>query len=303
MAKRAEELGFSSISVSDHTICTVGRRRRGLGQSGRTGASSPPTSRCGRAAFASSPASSSPIVPLLAQAKQIATVDQVSGGRFILAAAVGWLKPEFEMLGVDYSERGAITDEYLRAMRELWTADEPKFEGEHVKIDDVIFEPKCVQDPHVPIWIAGGNGTAPIRRVLELGDGWMPMGGDLDTELREDVARIRDSAEKRGRDPASITFRYTIGIGQAEAGLDAISKSIDVADPTTLGVERGADSVVEAIARFEDAGFGELAINFAGSTATEVNEKVEWFGAEVMPMFGAGATLLRGTSGPVGPRG
>ena len=285
VSERAEELGFASVSVSDHTICTVSRESAGAGPDWPDWSvlATYVAMRTSRIRILSCVVI--PYRPVLTQAKQIATVDQVSGGRFILAPAVGWLKPEFEMLGVDYSKRGAITDEYLRAMRELWTADEPKFDGDHVRIDDVIFEPKCARQPHVPIWVAGGNGEPVIRRVLELGDGWMPMGGDLDTGLRGDIVRIRRRAEEIGRDPDSLTFRYTIGIGQAEAGLDAISKGIDVEDPTTLSVERGAGSVVDAIAQFEDAGFHELAVNFAGTTAGEVTEKLEWFGAEVMPLL------------------
>lgn len=292
VSERVEELGFASVSVSDHTICTVGPASSGAGPDWPDWSvvSTYIAMRTTRIRILSCV-----VIPYrspITQAKQIATIDQVSGGRFTLAAAVGWLKPEFEMLGVDHARRGAITDEYLRAMRELWTAEEPKFEGEFVKIDDVIFEPKCVQEPQVPIWIAGGNGEAPIRRVLELGDGWMPMGGDLDSELRGDIAGIKDRAEAMGRDPASLTFRYTIGIGRAEAGLDAISKSIDVADPTTLSVERGPESVAEAIAQFEAAGFDELAINFAGNTAAEVTETLEWFGAEVMPLLDAPSAKL-----------
>ncbi|MBS1862500.1 MAG: TIGR03619 family F420-dependent LLM class oxidoreductase [Actinobacteria bacterium] len=285
VCERAEELGFAGVSVSDHTICTVSPESAGAGPDWPDWSvlSTYIAMRTSRIRILSCVVI--PYRPLLPQAKQIATVDQVSGGRFILAPAVGWLKPEFEMLGVDYSKRGAITDEYLRAMRELWTAAEPEFHGEHAQIEDVIFEPKCAQRPHVPIWVAGGNGEAVIRRVLELGDGWMPMGGDLDTELRGDIVRIRERAAAMGRDPDSLTFRYTIGIGTAEAGLDAISKSIEVEDPTTLSVEKGAESVVEAIAQFEGAGFDELAINFAGTTAAEVEEKLEWFAAEVMPLL------------------
>jgi probable F420-dependent oxidoreductase len=284
VAQRAEEVGFASVSVSDHTISTVSPASAGAGPSWPDWSvlSTYLAMRTSRIRILSCVVV--PYRPLLPQAKQIATVDQVSGGRFTLAAAVGWLKPEFEMLGVDYSKRGAITDEYLRAMRELWTADEPEFEGEHASIRDVIFEPKCVQAPHVPIWIAGGNGEATIRRVLELGDGWMPMGGDLGDGLKDDIARIKDRAVGIGRDPDGITFRYTVGIGEAEAGLTGISKSIDVDDPTTLSIERGPESVAEAIARFSEVGFDELAINFAGTSAGQVRENFEWFAEEVLPM-------------------
>jgi probable F420-dependent oxidoreductase len=225
-----------------------------------------------------------PYRPVLPAAKQIATIDSLSQGRFTLAAAVGWLRPEFEMLGVSYEHRGAITDEYLRAMKVLWTEDDPAFSGRHVSFRDIVFEPKCAQSPHVPIWIAGGDGPGPVRRLLELGDGWMPMGGGLNNRLREAVTRIKEQASARGRDPEAITFRYTIGIGTANAELQSISQSISVDEPTALGNDGTPESVAAEIADFAQAGFTELAINFAGESAPEIMDQLDWFGAEVMPL-------------------
>jgi probable F420-dependent oxidoreductase len=213
-----------------------------------------------------------PYRPVLPTAKQIATIDAISDGRFTLAAAVGWLQREFEMLGVSYADRGAITDEYLRAMKVLWTEDEPEFSGRHVSFRDIVFEPKCTQSPHVPIWIAGGTGPAPVRRLLELGEGWMPMGGGLDDGLRDTVLRIKDRAS-------------TIGLGTANAELQTISQSISVDEPTAVGNDGTAESVAAEIASFEEAGFTELAINFSGESGPEVMEQLEWFGAEVMPLL------------------
>jgi probable F420-dependent oxidoreductase len=283
--RRAEALGFASVSVSDHTVCTIGPESSGVGPvwpdwSVLSTYLAVQTSRIRIVATVVIP-----YRPLLAAAKQIATVDQVSAGRFTLAAAVGWHRREFEMLGVDYAARGAITDEYLRAMKILWTEPEPRFSGTHVSFSEIIFEPKCVHSPHVPIWIAGGAGVGPVRRLLELGDGWLPMGGGLDPRLRDTVRQIKDEAAKRGRDPDQITFRYTIGIGAVNAELQAISKSIEVSDPATVGNDGTPASVVEEIARFDEAGFSELAINFPGRSASEVRDQLEWFGAEVMPLL------------------
>src|SRR5207247_199661 len=201
------------------------------------------------------------------------------------AAACGWLRPEFAMLQVEHAARDAITDEYLRAMKILWTEERPRFDGEHISFDDIVFEPKCVQRPHVPIWIAGGTGPRPLRRLLELGDGWMPMGGGLDSELRDTVARVREDALAAGRDPDAITFRYTIGIGKANAALASISKSIAVGDPAALGRLESPGDVAAEVADFQEAGFSELAINFSGESGGEVLEQLEWFGAEVMPLL------------------
>jgi probable F420-dependent oxidoreductase len=284
-AELVERLGFANISVSDHTICTTGPESEGVTHVWHDWSvlSTYLAMRTSRIRILT--AIVVPYRRVFPTAKQIATIDVVSGGRFTLAAAVGWLKPEFRMLGVPYEERGPITDEYLRAMKVLWTEDEPSFSGKYVSFSNIVFEPKCVQEPHVPIWIAGGAAPAPLRRVVEIGDGWMPMGGDLDTELRGTVAALKQRVAGRGRNPDALTFRYTIGIGRAEAALAKISKSISVADPSTVGLGGSPEEVVEAVGRFEDAGFTELAINFAGESAPEVMEQLEWFGSDVMPLL------------------
>jgi probable F420-dependent oxidoreductase len=284
--RRAEELGFASVSVSDHTICTTGPESAGVMHMWPDWSvlSAYLATQTSRIRILTSLVV--PYRPVFPTAKQIATIDQLSGGRFTLAAAVGWLRPEFEMLGVSYEHRGAITDDYLRAMKVLWTEDEPRFDGRHVSFRDIVFEPKCAQTPHVPIWVAGGSGPGPIRRLLELGEGWMPMGGDLDGELRDTISHVRERAAELGRDPDGFTFRYTIGIGEANAALASISHSIAVDDPTAVGRGGGAPPDVAAeIARFEEAGFNELAINFSGDSAGAVMEQLDWFAEEVIPIL------------------
>ena len=284
-ARRAEALGFTGVSVSDHTITTRGEESSGMGDywPDWSVVSTYLATQTSTVRILCSLVI--PYRPVFPTAKAIATIDALSGGRFTLAAAVGWLRPEFEMLGVDYRQRGAITDEYLRAMKILWTEDEPAFSGRHVQFSDIVFEPKCAQQPHVPIWVAGGSGRGPVERLLELGDGWMPMGGDTGTELRDTVARIKEEAARRGRDPEAITFRYTIGVGVVNAALASISRSISVGDPAALGADGSPEAVAGEIARFSAAGFTELAINFSGDSASEVMEQLEWFGDEVMPIL------------------
>jgi probable F420-dependent oxidoreductase len=284
-ARRAEDLGFASVSVSDHTISTTGPESDGVTHMWPDWSVLSTYLALNTARIRILTSLVIPYRPVLPMAKQIATIDGVSGGRFTLAAAVGWLQPEFEMLGVSYKDRGSITDEYLRAMKVLWTEDRPRFAGRHVAFSNIVFEPKCVQEPHVPIWVAGGSSRGPIERLLEMGDGWMPMGGDTGTELRDTVARVKDEAAQRGRDPEAITFRYTIGVGKVNAALASISKSIAVGDPAALGHDGSPDAVAAEVARFEAAGFSELAINFSGESAGEVMEQLDWFGAEVMPLL------------------
>ena len=106
-------------------------------------------------------------------AKQIATLDWLSNGRMTLGTAAGHLEREFDILKVPYHERGAMTDEYLAAIIELWTSDKPKFQGKYVQFDEIHFEPKPISQPHPPIYI-GGNSKPAMRRAANVGDGWLP---------------------------------------------------------------------------------------------------------------------------------
>ena len=197
-----------------------------------------------------------------------------------LAAASGWLKPEFEMLGVDYRERGSITDEYLEAMKILWTHERPSFRSRHVAFRGRRLRAQGAQKPHVPIWVAGGAGERPIKRLLQHGEGWMPMGGGLDDELRRTVVRVKDEIAAHGRDPASVTFRYTIGIGRVNAALASISKSISVGDPAAL-----APSQTPTALRAEFKARRFRRARFLWRVGCRVMEQLGWFGAEVMPLL------------------
>jgi len=111
--------------------------------------------------------------PVIA-AKALATMDWLSSGRVTVTFAVGWLQGEFEALGVDFHQRGAISEEYIQAIIELWTSDKPQFEGKHVSFRDVVFEPKCFQRPHLPIWF-GGDADAVLKRTARYASGWWPF--------------------------------------------------------------------------------------------------------------------------------
>jgi probable F420-dependent oxidoreductase len=106
-------------------------------------------------------------------AKAVSTLDVLSGGRVRLTVGVGHAEQEFEVIGVPFHERGRIADEYLAAMIELWTSDEPEFKGDHVSFDAIAFEPKPVQRPYPPI-LVGGDSRAAMRRAARH-DGWFPV--------------------------------------------------------------------------------------------------------------------------------
>src|SRR5436309_1337632 len=137
-------------------------------------------------------------------AKQLATLDVLSGGRIVAGVGVGWWPEEFEALHAPpFAERGAVTDEYIRLMRTLWTEELPRFEGKHYRIHDVTMFPKPLQKPGPPIWVGGQTDRA-IRRAAELGDAWHPIGlrgaaGLTPPELAEKLARLRDATVRPGR--------------------------------------------------------------------------------------------------------
>jgi len=108
-------------------------------------------------------------------AKETASLDALSGGRLIFGTAVGWMEREFEFLGAHFDDRGARFEEYLRAIREYWTAPEPRFEGHYIRFADVNVSPRPVRAAGPAIWI-GGSSRPALRSAATLADGWHPVG-------------------------------------------------------------------------------------------------------------------------------
>jgi probable F420-dependent oxidoreductase len=144
------------------------------------------------------------ILPLrnpLVLAKQVATLDHLSGGRIELGIGVGWLKEEFEAVGVPFAKRGKRSDEYIAVLRKLWAEDGVSFDGEFVKFREVSSNPKPVKRS-VPI-VIGGHSEAAARRAGRLGDGFFPsVGTQVDTVPLFNI--VRRSAAEAGRDPGAI---------------------------------------------------------------------------------------------------
>ena len=131
-------------------------------------------------------------------AKQIATLDALSSGRVLLGIGVGWLREEFDAIGVPFEDRGERTDEYVQALRALWSQDKPTFHGKHVSFDGAYCRPQPI-DKHVPI-IVGGHSRAAARRAGRLGDGFFPARG----AAAELIDLARRSAERADRDPRKL---------------------------------------------------------------------------------------------------
>ncbi len=219
--------------------------------------------------------------PAVLLAKMLATIDVLSNGRLTFGIGAGWMKEEFAALGVPpFAERGAVTDEYLLACRELWTKDDPRFEGKYVKFADVLFEPKPVQKPHPPIWVGGESGPA-LRRTARLGDGWYPIGTNPQHRLNSmkrfaaGVERLRRLTRDAGRDSArlALAYRITSSGKSLPARADDGERRLFSGDTT---------DIVADLREFRDFGVGHVDFNFSGATADEMIANMRRFREDVL---------------------
>lgn len=134
-------------------------------------------------------------------AKEVASLDLVSGGRAVLGVGVGWNREEMANHGTDPTTRGKLTNERLHAIKEIWTKEQAEYHGEFVDFDPIYAWPKPVRKPHPPIYV-GGNGNAALDRLAEVGDAWMPNASRAD-DMAERVEKAR---ERAGRDLAVTTY-------------------------------------------------------------------------------------------------
>lgn len=172
-AKWAEKLGYAMISVPEHHVIPAAH----LELSGPHHLSAYPTMAYWAGATETIRVNSCiALLPLqhpIVTAKALSTIDWLSSGRVTVTFGAGWLEGEFELLGVPFHERGAMSEEYIQAILALWTQEKPEFEGKYVSFRDVAFEPKPVQTPHPPVWF-GGEVKPVLRRIARYASGWWP---------------------------------------------------------------------------------------------------------------------------------
>jgi probable F420-dependent oxidoreductase len=171
-----------------------------------------------------------------------ANVDQLSRGRLIFGVGVGWAQQEFEALGVPYGQRGAITDDYLAALKVLWTYDVATYDGPYISFRDVKISPKPVQQPHPPIWV-GGSSMAALRRAARFGDAWHPIGPRLDWLKQEGLPMLQRLADAEGKPVPALCPRIWCRLTDAplpederimgEGTLDQIRRDVEALQ--TLG--------------------------------------------------------------------
>jgi len=207
-------------------------------------------------------------------AKALATIDVLSKGRVTLGVGVGWMREEFEALGApEFDRRGAVTDEYIRIFKTLWTQSPASFSGRFYRFDALHSRPQPVQKPHPPIWV-GGHSKAALRRAARLGDGWHPVGANAavplpPSELRLLLEELYRLTEAEGRDPRSLTISYKAPV-------------YDVGQQRLPSGERrpftgGPAQVAEDIAAFAALGVSEIVFDFRSESLAESLERMESF--------------------------
>lgn len=213
-------------------------------------------------------------------AKMLATIDVLSGGRLVVGIGAGWLKAELDAVSTTpFAERGAVTDEYMDAMRAIWTQDRPVFHGKYTHIDGLLTDPKPLQKPYPPIWVGGESGPS-MRRAARIGDAWYPIGSNnahlLDTlpRLTAGIARIREMTRAAGRDPAAmgVVYRVKRHGRPAPAATDGNRR---------LFTGTVADTIAD-IAAVKQIGVTAIDFDFEGRDAVRSGEDMKKFHYEVL---------------------
>ena len=205
-------------------------------------------------------------------AKMLATIDVLSRGRLTVGVGVGWLREEFAALGAaSFERRGAVSDEYLRIFKTLWTQNPASFEGEFYRFAELKCLPQPVQKPHPPIWI-GGHSRAALRRVARHGDGWHPVGANpaamlAPAEFKTLLDELYRLTEAEGRDPGALTISYKAPLYDEGVPAGGVRRPFS-------GTR---DQVVEDVATYARLGVTELIFDFRSEEPKESLERMERF--------------------------
>lgn len=294
LARKGEELGFGILSVSDHVIIpraiasTYPYNESGTYMGSPSGDCMEQLSLLSFLAGITSSAkllTSVMVVPHrppVLTAKMLATIDVLSNGRVIVGCGVGWMREEFKALGApNYDKRGAVSDEYIRAFKELWTSDNPTFQGAYCQFADVTFAPKPIQKPHPPIW-TGGESPVALRRAGRLADVWYPIGSNprhpvgTPEEYAEYAGRVKQCAEEAGRDPSTLDFAYSSNWYTDE-------QALTLADGQRRTLTGTPQQIADDIKRYAEQGVRHLLLNMQGDTLEQTLARLERFAERVMP--------------------
>jgi probable F420-dependent oxidoreductase len=277
VARAADQLGVDFIDTTEHVLMGLGALESGQAWEPQHLEQPQPEALVTLAAMAGATTrikilSSIVIAPLRPAgllAKQVASLHAISGGRFILGVTASWQRDEYDALGVPFAERGAVLDETIGACRSLWETAPAAFHGRYVNFDGMFCSPRPAPGERLLVWFGGKFTPRQVRRIVTLGDGWMPFGGLRMTvdEKADAIRSLRSRYLEAGRDPA------TLEVCDALRPLDSVAASLDQipalaeAGVTSVRVHlrrfaQGPDEVVstleEIVQRFEPlrAAFG-----------------------------------------------
>jgi probable F420-dependent oxidoreductase len=290
-SRRAEALGFESLWSGDHIVLPVGGTNQypytadgSFARPSTEGFLEPYTLLSYVAAATTTIKLGMTVIILpyrnpIVQAKMLACLDVLSGGRLICGVGVGWLEKEFQVLQASYKDRGPVSDEYLEMFKILWTQDQPEFHGKFYDFDGITMYPKPVQKPSIPIWV-GGHSRRAIRRAIRYGDAWHPTRQTPDF-VRQHVPYLRQESERLGRDPEELTVSLKRSLHFTDIGLsgEVLSRSNNAMIGTT-------QEVIDDIRRCQDIGIQQLTFDYRTGRVDEMLKIVEHFATAVVPAVG-----------------
>ena len=274
IAIKAEQLGFKSVWASDHIIIPQEWKGRfsdifpdpfiiltAISQN---------TSKITLGTSAIILPYRNPIIV----AKMLSTLDNLCNGRLICTVAPGWMKEEFDILGVPYEGRIPKTEEFIKILKNLWSENPDPFEGEFYKFKNVSFQPKPMQDK-LQIWM-GGNADGAIQRAVDYADGWQPIWFSPE-ELKNKILFLEKYADEKkvniNREIYNISLRNRILItGDKDNGNNP--------DTALIGQK---DEVFDKILAYRDLRIKEVVLDFISPNIDEILETMEIVGNELIP--------------------
>lgn len=310
-AELAEKLNYDSVWVHDHIIWGTEQHRGHLSSSSAEALSSSQLPNFYESLTTLSTIAGCTervklgvavvVLPLrnpVVFAKQTSVIDVLSGGRLIVGVAPGAPKvteKEFEVVGVDYHKRGKITDDYIRAVKKLWAESLASYNGKFVSFRDVQMFPKPLQKPHPPILVAGGErglSEIAIKRVVELGNGWIPA-YLTETELEEGIKQLKRRMKDTGRggEKLIVGLEMFTGIGQSE---DAAEKTysatimknfVSVKEGMKRSFVGSSRTIAKRLEAYERVGLDFVELKFMYSTIHNFHQLMEKFAEDILPSF------------------
>ena len=282
MAKKAEELGFDSVWVSDHVVVPdryVGRFSKVFYD--------PFILLSAIAAQTRKVKLGTSVIILpyrnpIIVAKMIATLDILSEGRVIFGVGTGWMREEFDTLGVPHSERGRRTDEYIRIFKELWEKDEPRFEGEFFQFSNIKFYPKPFQKPHPPTW-TGGGGKRAIKRAVQFGNGWHPTWVSPE-DMEREITYLTNLAKNSGRELKDFVYSVRNRLRIFDSS-DDVPERTEAGERPPFSLCGTAKEIKNHIKRYEEVGVSHLVVDVIAESDKRMFDMMERFAEEIMPGF------------------